>query len=243
MRRRASCLALVAPLLVGGCSARLGVPDPGTQEGSEVLRLWQILFWSAAGVGALVLGLIAWCVLRYRRRDRDELPPQVGGHIPLELFYTAVPLALAGFLFGANLVVDHRTRDDGKPAVEIDVTGFQWQWRFAYRDEGVTVLGDVRNPPELVLPVGSTVRLHLRTLDVIHSFFVPGFLVKRDLIPGVENTVELRPVKPGHYLGHCAEFCGLDHARMNFDVRVLPRDQFRDWVRTARAQTTTASRS
>lgn len=231
--------ALAGAVLLGGCSSRLGVPDPGTQQGERVLELWRVLFWSAAGVGVLVVALILWSVLRYRARGGDGgLPKQVEGHLPLEVVYTALPLVLAGVLFGVSQWTSVRTDDLAeRPDVTVDVTGFQWQWRFDYRGEDVSVVGQPASVPELVLPVGRTVRLNLRTADVIHSFFVPGFLVKRDLIPGVRNEIDLRPTRPGRYQGHCAEFCGLDHARMNFDVRVVPADEFAAWLDERRGET------
>lgn len=216
---------------LSGCSSRLGVPEPGTEEGESILTLWRELFWTAAVLGAVVLGLIAWCILRYRNRGRTDLPPQSGGNIPMELFYTAVPVVLVGVLFARTLATDSDTLTlRNRPAVTVDVTGFQWQWRFEYPAERVVVQGGPESLPELVLPVGRVVHLRLSTADVIHSFFVPGFLTKRDLIPGVSNTIEVRPRRTGTFGGHCAEFCGLDHARMNFTVRVVEPAAFDRWV-------------
>ena len=92
--------------------------------------------------------------------------------------------------------------------------------------QGVTLVGDANDPPTLVLPAGANVRLRLVAADVIHSFFVPAFLVKRDMIPGVDNSIEIRPTEVGRFSGVCAEFCGLDHWRMAFDVEVVPPEAF-----------------
>jgi cytochrome c oxidase subunit 2 len=91
-------------------------------------------------------------------------------------------------------------------------------------------VGDANKPPTLVLPVGASVRLRLVAADVIHSFFVPQFLVKKDMVPGVDNQLELRPTEVGHYGGVCAEFCGLDHTRMLFSVDVVSPQQFQAFV-------------
>lgn len=232
MRRRARALGLGALALgVGGCSSDFGAPEPGTRQAGDVVDLWRTEMWIAIALGGLVLGLIAWCLVRYRRRPGDDdMPVQREGSIPLELFYTAVPILVVAGLFAYNVVLSNDVDERRDAELEIDVTGFQWQWRFEYPREGVTVLGDVRHPPTMVLPVDTDVRLHLRPADVIHSFYVPGFLMKRDLVPGVVNTIELRPTRTGTYLGHCAEFCGLDHARMNFDVRIVTADEFATWV-------------
>lgn len=230
--RRALLPGAAGVLWLAGCGADYGAPEPATREGADVVDLWRAEMWIALALGALVLGLIAWCVVRYRRRpDDDAMPPQHRGSIPLEVFYTAVPLLIVAGLFAYNLVLSHDIDDGNDAELVVDVTGFQWQWRFDYRDHDVRVVGDVRNPPTMVLPVDTDVRLRLRPADVIHAFYVPGFLMKRDLVPGVVNTIDLHTTRTGTYLGHCAEFCGLDHARMNFDVRIVPADEFDAWAR------------
>lgn len=224
-------LVVLTPALAG-CSSRLGAPEPVTREGESILTLWRVLFWTAAVLGAVVIGLIAWCVLRYRSPGSTELPPQSGGNVPLELVYTAVPVVVVGVLFAMTVATDAETTTlRHRPALTVDVTGFQWQWRFEYPEQRVAVQGGPRVPPELVLPADRVVHLRLRSTDVIHSFFVPGFLTKRDVIPGVRNTIEVRPQRTGTYGGHCAEFCGLDHARMNFTVRVVSPAAFAAWAR------------
>jgi cytochrome c oxidase subunit 2 len=121
----------------------------------------------------------------------------------------------------------HRvTRLSPTPDLSVEVTGFQWGWRFRYPAQNLTVVGDANRPPTLVLPVGANVRLRLVAADVIHSFFVPTFLVKKDMIPGVDNQLEVRPTNTGHFGGVCAEFCGLDHTRMTFSVDVVTPAEF-----------------
>ncbi|HEY3238269.1 MAG TPA: cytochrome c oxidase subunit II, partial [Acidimicrobiia bacterium] len=138
---------------------------------------------------------------------------------------------------------DPATAGDGAKAksgrpLAVDVTAFRWQWRFDYPAERVSVVGSPENSPDLVLPTDRPVRLRLRTADVIHSFFVPGFLGKMDVVPGLDNEFDLRPTHPGRYQGFCAEFCGLDHARMTFAVRIVSPDEFTRWARTAAAAAT-----
>lgn len=236
MCRRARAAAVLGfALALGGCGGDYGAPRPATKQAGDVVQLWRTELLIATVLGVVVLALIGWCAVRYRKRPDDgELPPQRGGNVPLEIFYTAVPVLVVAGLFVYNVVLSHRVDKLEKADLTIAVTGFQWQWRFDYPAQGVSVLGDVRSIPTMVLPAGRTVRLELRPADVIHSFYVPGFLVKRDLIPGVENTIEINPTRTGTYLGHCAEFCGLDHARMNFDVRIVTPDEFDAWARATR---------
>jgi cytochrome c oxidase subunit 2 len=230
--RRWAVFAAGAGVALAGCGGDYGAPEPGTRQGGDVVDLWRTEVWIAAALGALVLGLIAWCVLRYRKRPDDDgtMPDQRAGSIPLEIFYTAVPVLIVAGLFVYNLDLSHDIDERRDAALVIDVTGFQWQWAFDYRAHDVRIVGDVRRPPTMVLPVDTDVRLNLRPADVIHSFYVPGFLIKRDLVPGVVNTIDLHTTRTGTYLGHCAEFCGLDHARMNFDVRIVSAAEFARWT-------------
>lgn len=221
---------VVGGILLAGCSSRGGAPDPASTQGEDILDLWRILLGAGVALGAFVILLVLWSVLRYRRPKSagpGDLPKQTDANIPIEVFYTVVPLLIVALLFGLTMRTQNRvTRLSDAPDLEVEVTGFQWGWRFRYPAQGVTVLGDANNPPTLILPVGANVRLRLVAADVIHSFFVPAFLVKKDLIPGVDNDLEIRPTEPGRYPGFCAEFCGLDHWRMTFDVEVVPPEAF-----------------
>ena len=223
-----------AGILLAACSGRGGAPHPASSQGEDVLDLWRILLAAGVAVGVLVTGLIVWSVVRYRRpRDAGpgDLPKQVGANVPVEVFYTVVPLVIVAVLFGLTMRAQERvTRLSDSPDLAVEITGFQWGWRFRYPAQGLTVLGDANDPPTLVLPVGANVRLRLVAADVIHSFFVPAFLTKRDMIPGVDNTIEVRPTEVGRFPGVCAEFCGLDHWRMAFDVEVVDPAAFQAFV-------------
>ena len=143
-----------------------------------------------------------------------------------------IPVLIVAVIFGfvvhAENRIDHLSRT---PAATVKVEGFQWGWRFSYlRPDGTVigtpVVGTQAHIPTLVVPVDETVRLYLVSDDVIHSFFVPDFLFKRDLIPGVDNQVDLYVDRLGSFVGHCAEFCGLNHTSMNFTVDAVPKEQF-----------------
>jgi cytochrome c oxidase subunit II len=129
-------------------------------------------------------------------------------------------------------VVQHKVQHtDPHPDLTVDVRGFQWQWQFHYQGSDVVITGDpAQGPPVLMLPLDRTIRVNLVAVDVIHSFWVPDFLEKRDLIPGVDNHIDITPNAAGTFAGHCAEFCGLDHWRMGFEVTVVPGEQFDRWV-------------
>lgn len=237
MTRRLAPLALV---LLGACSdgPRLGTPDPVTRQGEDILELWNGSVIAGAVVGAIVWGLIVWSVIRYRRRN-DDLPSQTPHNIPLEVAYTVAPLMIVAGLIAFTIPTQNRVVDvDEAPDLEIDVIGYQWSWEFRYGDDEVVVTSagsDVDERPELVLPVGAVVRFNLETRDVVHSFFVPPFLAKRDLIQDVDNRFDVEITEAGTWRGRCAEFCGLDHWKMLFDVRAVPDDEFAEWYEEARS--------
>jgi cytochrome c oxidase subunit 2 len=227
--------ALIVPLaLLSGCDLpSFGAPDPKSEQGESILSLWQGFFLAAIGVAALVWGLLIYVLLRYRRRDADgdSVPSQKPYNIPMEVFYTAAPVVVVAVLFGFSVATEGNvtdTRDD--PDVRIEVVGFQWSWQFRYPDEDVSIDGEPGEPPEMVLPVGQTTQLELVANDVDHSFWVPDFLSKRDLIPGVDNEIDVTPTETGTYVGRCAEFCGLDHWQMFFSVRVVSQTDYEAWL-------------
>ncbi len=198
-----------------------------------MLDLWRVLIWAGIAVGGLVVALLVVTVVRDRRRPSTPagLPPQTRENIPLEIAYTAIPLAIVIALFAVTVRAQGPvTRLDASPGLLVQATAFQWGWRFAYPGADVTVLGDSNTPPTLVLPLAVTTRLELASPDVIHSFYVPAFLQKRDVIPGTVEEIDVRPTREGRYPGYCAEFCGLDHARMTFDVEVVTQPEFDRWL-------------
>jgi cytochrome c oxidase subunit 2 len=207
---------------------------PLTSEAERVRDVWTLFLVLAAAVGLLVVVLVMYCVIRFRKRD-DELPSQKHYNIPVEVVYTAVPLLIVIILFVVT-AVSVRTVDRvraGSPDVTVDVLGFQWQWQFGYPDLGVTVTGTDASQPELVLPSNSRVRFRLTSADVIHAFWIPGFRFKRDVIPGQEQVFDVDVLdRTGVFpnSGVCAEFCGLDHAYMRFDVRIVTPDEFQTWA-------------
>jgi len=231
---------VAACTLLGACSSRGGAPAPASRQGEDVLGLWRILLAAGVAMGVLVTALILWSVLRYRRprhAGADDLPQQTGANVPLEVLYTVIPLVIVAVLFAVTLTTQRRvTRLSKVPDLAVEVTGFQWGWRFSYPAQAISVVGDANRQPTLVVPVGADVRLRLASADVIHSFFVPAFLVKRDLVPGVDNEIDVHPTEVGRYRGFCAEFCGLDHWRMSFDVEVVTPEAFQGFVATQQAE-------
>jgi len=193
---------------------------------------WVLFIACGAGVALLVWGLILFAVFRWRVRSSDDggLPPQFSSNNVLEISWTLIPLALVIALFVFTYRVEARVEAvTPRPAVSVDVTGFRWGWTFAYAG-GPTITGTALAPPQLVLPAGETTRISITSSDVNHAFWVPAFLFKRDAIPGLVTTFDLRPVETGTFQGHCAEFCGLQHALMGFTVRVVSPADYTAWL-------------
>ena len=240
-RLRPALATLLLVALASACSSRFGAPEPASRQGGRVLDLWRVLFLAAVALGVVVIGLILWSMIRYRRRAGAEAA-SFSENVPLELFYTAVPLVIVAILFGITVAVQRDvTSHAPQPDVRVEVTGFQWGWRFRYLTEGVVIVGTSDENPTMVLPVNAVTRLTLLSPDVIHSFFVPEFLVKRDVIPGVDNRLDVTPTRTGRFDGVCAEFCGLDHSKMNFVVEVVELEQFRAWVQEEQERQRTAT--
>lgn len=256
--RRLAPLALVAGLLVvlTGCSSdqvdsfkRLGLPEGITNQTDRITTLWQGAWISLLLVGALVWGLIFWAMVRFRRRPTDVgVPAQVRYNLPVEVTFTAVPLILVLFYFAFT------ARDESEilkvsahPQNVVNVVGHQWAWDWNYLDQsGAPDVFDVGRPgqqPDLWLPVDQSVKFILTTRDVNHSFWVPAFQFKMDLIAGRTNTFEVTPKKLGTFRGKCAELCGVDHSRMLFTLRVVSPEDYLAHLEELRAKGQTGSLS
>jgi cytochrome c oxidase subunit II len=231
--RRVAAVAASGLLLSGvsACSAdewrRGAMPQPATEEGSIILNLWQGSWIAALVVGAFTLGLIIWAPIAYRRREGDPLPDQTRYNLPIEVLYTLAPLVIIATLFVFTVQTQAQViRVTDEQENTIGVVGFRWSWAFNYVEEDVYDLGTPGLPPTLVLPVNERTQFSLVSPDVVHSFWVPAFVFKMDILPGRVNRFELTPDTIGTFAGKCTEFCGLDHARMLFNVRVVSREDY-----------------
>lgn len=217
-------------------------PAMASSQSTAIVGNWQLYTTVGVIVAILVWGLIVYSLVRFRKRG-DAEPAQFANNFPLEIAWTLVPLVLVCWLFIYTYRAEASVEAvSATPAVTVHVNGFRWGWTFAY-DGGPIVGGATRSPilasavaprPQLVLPIGETTRLTLTSSDVNHSFWVPDFWFKRDAIPGQSTTFDVRPTKEGTFIGRCAAFCGLDHALMTFEVRVVSPQDFARWRALAR---------
>jgi cytochrome c oxidase subunit 2 len=237
-RLLAAAATVLGTVLLTGCSSetteqwkRLGLPEAASDRTEAVRSLWIGAWIAALIVGVAVWALILYVVVRYRKRN-DDAPKQVRYNLPLEVLYTLAPFAIIGVLF--FYTVEHGnqiTKMSGTPQHTVNVVGQQWQWTFNYKDQvngqdGVWETGTLDKPAELWLPVNESVHFDLTSPDVIHSFWVPAFYFKLDVIPGRTNKFEVTPTKTGTFAGKCAELCGLYHSRMIFTVKVVTRAEY-----------------
>lgn len=281
-------------LTLSGCSWQevfgLGWPTGITPEAHANRQLWLGSVIAALVVGVIVWGLMFWTAAFHRRKKTDtELPRQFGYNMPLELVLTVVPFVIIAVLFYFTVVVQNKMlHKEPNPEVVVDITAFQWNWKFGYqkvnyadgsfnfdgadparkaamisKPEGKDAHGEERvgairgkNPedrsylnfdkvetvgtsdeiPVLVLPAGKRIEFEQASADVIHSFWVPEFLFKRDVLPNPKenHTVNVWQIseitKTGAFVGRCAEMCGTYHAMMNFEVRVVSPEDFKTYL-------------
>ncbi|WP_231390307.1 cytochrome c oxidase subunit II [Nocardia sp. CNY236] len=311
LRRAGLAVSLgITALLVSGCSIdnewlRFGWPSGVTPQATRMRELWTGSVIAALAIGVLVWGLTFWTVTFHRKKpDSPEFPKQTGYNVPLELVYTFIPVLIVVGLFWSTVLVQnyvHEKVDD--PDVTVDVTAFQWNWKFGYRnvdfkdggyqydgidterealneeqleqykerqsEDGHPQPGPVHGKPEndvlsflhynkvetvgssneipvLVLPTGKVIEFQLAAADVVHAFWVPEFLFKRDVMPNPkenhsDNVFQITKIeKEGAFVGRCAEMCGTYHAMMNFEVRAVAPEKFTEYLDARRDGKTNA---
>lgn len=225
---------------------------PVTNHTERIAGLWTTSWIVLLGVGLLTWGLIIWAIVVYRRRKgQTGLPVQMRYNMPIEIFYTIVPLilVLGFFAFTARDQAAIETQYEN-PDVEIEVFAKQWAWDFVYsgavdgedvwsagvqaeQEEGAPAgTIDQEKLPTLYLPVGADVTIALQSRDVIHSFWVIDFLYKKDMFPGKTNYMSFSPEREGTYAGKCAELCGEYHSLMLFNVKVVSQDEYDDYLQS-----------
>ena len=228
-------------LALAGCSAdtaeqwsRWGLPVAASDRAPHIGNLWNGAWIASMVIGVFVWGLIGWVIFRYRRTHDAHTPRQNRYNLPLEILYTIVPLLIIGVLFFFTVQTQDAVAEKATgPVHTINVVGQKWSWTFNYMESensqvGATVheVGTLEKIPDLYLPVNEPVRFNLNSADVNHSFWVPEFYFKLDVIPGHPNSFDVTPTRLGTYLGKCAELCGTYHSAMLFNVHIVSADEY-----------------
>jgi cytochrome c oxidase subunit 2 len=235
-RRRLAVVGVVlGSLLLTGCQLpTFGAFKGATSQGRSTFHLWQGFFIAGLIVGGFVLLLILWAIFRYRRRS-DDIPRQTQYHTLTEIIYTITPILIVFGLFWATVVVENTvTAVEPHPYTTVHVYAFQWGWEFKY-DNGVKVIGQTTDAPTMVLPTNETVRVYLRSYDVLHGFYVPEFNFSRYASPGYWTAFDLNVLHNGVYRGQCTQLCGLYHSIMFFNVRSVSPSDYQTWLRVTGA--------
>lgn len=230
-------LAALLALGLGGCAARVQTMlEPAGAQARDIEVIWRTMLGVCGVMYVLVLGFLAWALWRARRTRALAPQPPVTGETAAEPGLRRgltgwVALIAAGLvaLTTVSFLVDRSLAETGPDPLRVKVTANQWWWQVEY--QGDLPAENVVTANELRLPVGRPAVIELRANDVIHSFWVPNLSGKEDLIPGRVNYIPIRPLKIGDFRGQCAEFCGLQHAKMAFDVKVEAPAAFEQWRR------------
>jgi cytochrome c oxidase subunit 2 len=215
-------------LVVAGCSPER-YPQTALLPLSDYARIGdhiqdQTFYW-AVGVFILVEGALLYAIFRFRGRPDDPEPAQIHGNTTIEIVWTLIPaLILAAIAVPTVKGIFETNATPTRDVLKIEVIGHQWWWEFRYPDARITTAN------ELHVPVGRTVELLQNSADVIHSFWPPRFAGKRDVFPGRETRMWFKADSAGLFPGQCAEFCGIQHARMAFQVRASNPEEFNAWI-------------
>lgn len=200
-----------------------------TDTRDEFTGLFSLYLAVAIAVTAIVFGTVLWTLWRYRRSRSSAPSRRSEAHLieGLTAFAIAVTIAL---VLTATFSTESKVDATPRGSLQVRVTAFQWGWRFDYPRQGVTVIGDSNDEPVLGVPAGRTISFSLTSRDVIHAFWIPSERFKRDAFPERVNHFDLVFEQPGGHAGECAEFCGLRHSDMRFQVLVLGEGDFRRWI-------------
>jgi len=191
----------------------------------EQLRLFWIIFWAAMIVFALVMSIMIYSMIRFRRRSSDDIPKQVHGNTALEVVWTVAPIIL---LIGIGIITVRTLFALDQPPssdpLRVEIWAHQWWFEAAYPDYSITTAN------EIYIPVNRDVSVKLMSNDVLHSFWVPKLAGKTDVVPGRVNQQWFRADEEGVFFGQCAEFCGTAHALMKLQVIAVPEPEFNLWL-------------
>jgi cytochrome c oxidase subunit 2 len=234
---------------------RLSFPQPVTPIAHETLHIHNVFMWVITIMFLVVFAIMVYSFMHHRKREGYKPDDSTAPKSKMQWFWTMVPFAILLFIdyivFGIPAYHAVLSYEDSRSNAQmvIKVTGYQWKWQYEYPHEGIKFISTLATPREqidgkiakgenyllevdkpLVIPVNKKIRVVTTSADVIHSWWVPAFGVKRDSIPGVLREFWMEVDTPGRYTGQCAELCGKDHAFMPIVVHALPEIEYQAWL-------------
>ena len=213
-------------------------PDDVSTYGAQIDQLFMVILWITGGIFVLVEGALLWFLIRYRHRD-GRSAVYLHGNAVVEIVWTLVPACVVIYLAFASQRLWAQIQGPPPPhqlEVEVNAEQFAWNIRYPGPDGRFGTSDDITTINQLHLPLGQVVLVHLTSKDVIHSFFLPQFRLKRDAVPGITGRVWLQARKPGQCEIVCAELCGLGHYRMRGFVTIESPQDFQAWLEQANAE-------
>jgi cytochrome c oxidase subunit 2 len=199
------------------------LPEQASTFALQVDLLYLFLTVVSAFFTVLVSGLIVFFAVKYRRRSDADRPPMTVANLLLEIIWIVVPLAISFVMFFWGAIIFFKMASPPKEAMDVYVTGKQWMWKIQH-------INGHREINELHVPVGKPVRLTMTSEDVLHSFYIPAFRIKADVIPGSYSKMWFEATKPGKYHLFCAEYCGTKHSGMIGSVIVMEQRDYDAWL-------------
>lgn len=239
VRPALAATSAAAVALLAGCADQETRPlttwHPKGDQARWIDSLSVTIFVIAGVVGVLVMAIIGYVLVRFRRRPDDvdgvDEPKQIEGHNAAELTWTIVPFVLLAVLAVFNIGTILKLPQVSKDALKVEVVGNQWWWEYRYHLDG-NLNGDpeIITANQLVIPIDRDIRLAITSKDVIHSFWIPALNGKKDAVPGRSNKLVFHATETGIFEGTCTEFCGLSHAYMAMEVKAISKDDFDVWA-------------
>jgi len=197
-------------------------PGESTIAG-HVDALFYFIFWAAVFFFLLIVGLTVYFIIKYRRRGDEEATSHIAQNLKLEIVWTSVPIILVAIVFVWGFKIFMSMQVAPKDSIEIKVTARQWMWLFDYPN-------GLKSVNELVVPVNQPVKMLMSSEDVIHSFYIPQFRIKQDVLPNRYTVTWFQATRAGKYDLYCAEFCGKGHSEMRGTVRVVTDDKYQQYL-------------
>ena len=246
--------ALLLPATEAGAKSSINMAPGVTEISHLVYNMHQFMLWAVSIIGALVFGVMFLSIFLHRK-SRGHKAAHFHENLKVEILWIVIPVCIlvAMAVPATNTLL--KMEDTSSADIRIQITGYQWKWHYKYLDEGIEFFSNLSTPQDqiqnltakgenyllevdnrLVIPTGKKVRFLVGSKDVIHSWWVPDFAVKRDAIPGFINESWTRVDVPGIYRGQCTELCGVNHGFMPVVVEVLAQADYEDWLSTRKAE-------